>query len=64
VIVQTLLDTYPRDLQAWDHGKLSTGRAVAALLERGEWGSLLNDQHELTPRAYQKVHQLLSRDGT
>ena len=63
VIVQALLDTCPRDLQTWDHGKLSTGRAVAALLEGEESGSLLNDQHELTPRAYQKVHQLLSGGG-
>ena len=58
-VTDHLLQSYPSALQTWRHGTLSTGKAIEALLLRGEMEGLVNSQSQLRPAAYQLVHNFL-----
>jgi inorganic triphosphatase YgiF len=63
-VIQGLVESYPATLQRWDHGKLSTGRAVEALLMQGALEGLVNERGQLMPAAYPKIHRFLEQGRT
>jgi inorganic triphosphatase YgiF len=58
-IMKSLAEAYPATLLAWDHGKLSTGRAIQELLDEGVLAGLIGPDGNLKPAAYEKIHTLL-----
>ncbi|MBM3129529.1 MAG: CYTH domain-containing protein [Chloroflexi bacterium] len=49
-------------LRVW-YGKLTTGRAIQVLLEQGVLQELLDDENNLTPRAYDRIERELGGGG-
>jgi hypothetical protein len=64
VVIQDLVTAYPATLQKWDHGKLSIGRAVEALLMQGALEGLVNEYGQLMPWAYSEIHRFLGQSST
>jgi inorganic triphosphatase YgiF len=63
-VIQGLAEAYPTTLQKWDHGKLSTGRAVEALLTQESFAGLVNRHGQLMPAAYPEIHRFLEQQET
>ncbi|MCI0475186.1 MAG: CYTH domain-containing protein [Anaerolineales bacterium] len=57
-LVRHLETMFEPALRLW-HGKLATGRAIQALLEKGALQELLDDKNNLTPRALDRISRNL-----
>ena len=58
--MDTLKRLYGNELQTWPYGKLSTGRAIQALLSDNALRGLIRAEC-LVPTAYGKIAAILSR---
>ena len=61
---ESLVIRYWPALRPWRHGKLATGKAVAALLEERDRDDVLTDDGALRPSAYDAIADLLARERT
>jgi inorganic triphosphatase YgiF len=59
VLADHLLAAYHPALRRWAFGKLTTGRAVEALLNAGALEGLMDREHNLTPPAYAELEKYL-----
>lgn len=48
-------------LRRWDHSKLATGMAIQKMLNEGALSGLLDNERNLTPIAYEKIDDYLTR---
>lgn len=60
-VSSALLDRFPGRLRRWDHGKLATGEAVAALAGRGELEGPAPPGRGPTAEDYERIERLLAR---
>ncbi|MBW2056673.1 MAG: CYTH domain-containing protein [Deltaproteobacteria bacterium] len=58
-VMEELTRRYSGKLQRWDYGKLATGKAIGALLDRRELEGLLDARGHLKPPAYDRIAALL-----
>lgn len=61
-LADSLVTRFEPSLRLWPHGKLSTGKAIAALIEIRGRDELLTGNGALRPSAYDAIAELLARD--
>jgi inorganic triphosphatase YgiF len=61
-VAERLRERFPAELCPWPHGKLATGRALAALAAAGRLDGLLDPDGTLRPLAYQVLGAQLAAD--
>jgi hypothetical protein len=60
-VIERLTAMYGPVLRRWDHSKLATGMAIEKLLSEGALIGLLDNDGNLTPIAYDKIDDYLTR---
>ena len=61
-VVAALLETFGDSLAVYEHGKLTTGKALESLDRRGDLAALLDSEGNLRPEAYDQVRAVLRED--
>lgn len=58
-IVDDIIERFPNSLKRWSHSKLTTGKAIAEMLNEGSLRNLLNENNELTSLALDRLESIL-----
>ncbi len=61
-LAEALKVRFPSQLRVWDHGKLATGKAAAALLKAGSLNRFISEDGNIMPPAYDMIADYLAKE--